>query len=1010
MRHAAVARRFVAARKAARAARLALAGLRRERRAGEVPHVLAAEWILIAHGFAAVEVAAVRVVVREAAVAGVRSSARRIRASLGALGVEPRTLGAGLVPDHVAAVGVEQADPLAAGFIVAPWGRLRLAAGARADIAAAGLVPLAASDRVDPVDAELVPLDVAAVFEVRNAADRAAAVGVAAPGPRMGHVAAGQADLAAIRNEEVAELPRTHGAGLLPAKLAAGRVDGADGLGARRIAAASQIRVSAEAVARDRESAAAGARDLRGADAGEVPAPGAAERIEAADRLAARRVVAEWSLVRLEAVAGTAVAASDFAAADAARDGHAAGVPAIGAAKRVDGAHAGATDLVVASGLVLAGIEAAALARAVRVGFRPAERPRGADAVAAPRDFAAERIRCADDLAAGCVAATRGGAHRPAAAARRAPAERHADCLRRVHARLVPSDAAADGIDRANRLAAGRVVASGGSVDGERTAGSRAVRGVQVADVDGGECAGFVPCALAAGWVKLADEVAALLVLAGGDEARHRARTSAGVAAGRDIRADRRSDGDAEDVPFDRAADRIDVAHVLAAGAVEACGRRVREEAASRADGAAVGADDLCARHAVRIPPRIAAAWVDRAHRGAAGVIGAPGRRARAEATSRRTRADEVDVGIGRQGALGLGALHAGRVPADGAAERIDRADLVAADEIAAARQDVDRAAGQILSGDRGVVAAAALWKVADAVWRRGKIGAGGIPRRGAAERIDDADRLAAGAVVAVRAVVRMAAAAGARVAAGEAELICELDAGAVPRDVAAPRIDRADLLAADRVVAVGILMRNKATACRRLAARIGDDDGEGHAGSIPLGAAACRLDRADRLAHGSVVARGRRMRDEATLGNSAAVRAELGGEGHAEVVPRGGAAGGLDRADERTARRVAASAGEKVRREAVVGGVHAALAVGLGRKAADRKQDRSHDSERRGDAGRAEAAEGSEKSHEGVHRLDRRALPRQGLTLIRIMPALRPAVSLKGAPMMAKPGTAAAE
>ena len=248
VRHAAVARVLIAARETIGAACLALIGLRREGRAGEVPHVLAAEWILIAHGVAAVEIAAVRVVVREAAVAGIRRSAGGIRAGRVAFGVQTCALGAGLIPDHVAAVGVEQADALAAGFVVAPRRRLPLAATAGADIAAAGLVSLATLHGVDPVDAELIPLDVAAVLEVRNAADCAAAVRVAATWSRMGHVASGKADLTAIGHEEVAQLLCAHCAGFLPAKLAAGRVDGAHSLGARCIAAASEIRVGAEAV------------------------------------------------------------------------------------------------------------------------------------------------------------------------------------------------------------------------------------------------------------------------------------------------------------------------------------------------------------------------------------------------------------------------------------------------------------------------------------------------------------------------------------------------------------------------------------------------------------------------------------------------------------------------------------------------------------------------------------------------------------------------------------------
>jgi len=147
------------------------------------------------------------------------------------------------------------------------------------------------------------------------------------------------------------------------------------------------------------------------------------------------------------------------------------------------------------------------------------------------------------------------------------------------------------------------------------------------------------------------------------------------------------------------------------------------------------------------------------------------------------------------------------------------------------------------------------------------------------------------------------------------------------------------------------------AGACGHVAALVGDADGGGDAVLIPAGVAAVLEARgvADGLADGAVAARRGRVRREAALGNGAAVGAVLGGDGHAQVVPRDVAAGGLDGADEAAAVGVVAARREEVGREAVVGRTGArGLRV---RAACDGKQ--------RGGEGGEGDRDGARESHE---------------------------------------------
>lgn len=154
----------------------------------------------------------------------------------------------------------------------------------------------------------------------------------------------------------------------------------------------------------------------------------------------------------------------------------------------------------------------------------------------------------------------------------RAIAEAPADSLGDGHAALVPTERAADRINRADCSAALRIRATVAAVDRESGTRTWATVGAHTDDRTVGG-AGFIPGARAAGWIDRADLGAAVFVFAGRQIARERAGAGARIAAidGESV-ADRRGAVHAEDVPLREAAGRIEIAHGVTAVAIKAGG------------------------------------------------------------------------------------------------------------------------------------------------------------------------------------------------------------------------------------------------------------------------------------------------------------------------------------------------------------------------------------------------------------------------------------------------------
>jgi hypothetical protein len=131
--------------------------------------------------------------------------------------------------------------------------------------------------------------------------------------------------------------------------------------------------------------------------------------------------------------------------------------------------------------------------------------------------------------------------------------------------------------------------------------------------------------------------------------------------------------------------------------------------------------------------------------------------------------------------------------------------------------------------------------------WQRGRIDALKVPSNGAAGWIKHAHRRAAQALVATRQIVLDEATAGILQSAGTSATVQGTGgAQCIPRSAAAQRVVAAHGIAAIRIVAVGLLVRNQAG----LVASGSASDGaaaifarDGNAGAIPVSVAACRAD-----------------------------------------------------------------------------------------------------------------------------------------------------------------------
>lgn len=300
---------------------------------------------------------------RDAAVASLGRTTLGIGASDIASRVLTRGLGAERIPFRRAAEDVDQADRITAGFIVTPRGEVRLTARARTRAATLGLVTLAAGGRIGVRHACAVPLVGAA--EIVDVADRLAAILIAAGWAVVRNVAARQTDTATLWEIVYAEFARTISAVGIPAGQAAilKLLCCTHAAAAVAIVAAGEV-VLVEAVTADGESATSETRSACFENARRVPANIAAIGLEAADRLAARRVVTERSLVGHKAAPRTDVTTAGVVTAGHSCDGDAAFVPTLRAAEWIDIAHARAANLVVTAASLRMRFETTSVARA----------------------------------------------------------------------------------------------------------------------------------------------------------------------------------------------------------------------------------------------------------------------------------------------------------------------------------------------------------------------------------------------------------------------------------------------------------------------------------------------------------------------------------------------------------------------------------------------------------------------------------------------------------------------
>jgi hypothetical protein len=259
-------------------------------RAHRVPRAFTAERIDVADVLAALLVGARLVLVCNAATTSLRVAAVETAQILAVLTCNDRT---SCVPFACAAEVVDQADGVAAIFIVAPRAFMWDAAGASALAAALRSVTIAIR-RCDEraIHAILIPRLLAA--EWVDVADRIAALGIRATWASMWNIAAWETGSTATRNLTVADLKSTLDAICVPTNLAAIEeiFIRADGCTAVTTLASRQV-VFNEAVPRSQRSAAATTDFLGGKRATDIPTRIAAVRVKAADSFTARRVIAE---------------------------------------------------------------------------------------------------------------------------------------------------------------------------------------------------------------------------------------------------------------------------------------------------------------------------------------------------------------------------------------------------------------------------------------------------------------------------------------------------------------------------------------------------------------------------------------------------------------------------------------------------------------------------------------------------------------------------------------------
>ncbi len=392
---------------------------------------------------------------RRAAVAARRGSASRAADAADL----PRRLRAGIVPRLRAAHGVHEADREAASVVGAAWRRAGGAATSGRRVAARAAA--VAAEDVGCFRAGRVPLFVAA--EAVKRADGRAAEFVRAGWRGLGGAAASSTRLAAADAAHAADLGclvRAHG---VPLRFAAERVHRADGVAAGGVVAGGPV-VRHAACACDRAPALVRADAAvfdRKRRAACVPLDVAAEAVGGAHRHAAGRIGAGRGRVRLAAVPGGRVAAANAAdAADDLRVERALRVPLRLAAERVDRAESFAAVGVVAPRLVVWNAAVAAVRVAAGIGADAADLFSSSGAVLIPLAIAAEGILRAHDRAAGCVRAGRRRLRCAAVASVRIAATDAADAtvgLRRRGAHRVPARGAAEGVGRADRLAAVRL-------------------------------------------------------------------------------------------------------------------------------------------------------------------------------------------------------------------------------------------------------------------------------------------------------------------------------------------------------------------------------------------------------------------------------------------------------------------------------------------------------------------------------------------------------------------------
>ncbi len=605
-------------------------------------------------------------------------------------------------------------------------------------------------------------------------------------------------DVAAIRHTRRATQKRFVRAKLIPVHEAAVHEGGI----ITHQGAACGIRASCESVwseARTRDHKTATA--LAGLDGvthtSGVPLSAAAIRVIPADCRAAHGVIAVRLRVLFNATPSATVAATWCRAAVDARQCRARRIPCDGAAGIVNRANAGAAGFIVAPCVGVL-FKATAEARAGPTRSRHTVQASARDTVHIPARSAADWVEPADDVATGWIIAARRRVRDAALSAAGAARNGVADALCDINAVGVPSELAAVGLDLANSRAAEFVRASRLWVHEIWVAAIGAI-GWSIAEVRCIRRASFIPCARAAGWVKVADERATARVGTACDSARHAARSGEeGAARAADLAHAVRVDH-AEHVPLQFAAARIKGAHGVAALGVVATRAKVRIEATFALDVSTAVAVRCGKVRASGIPFEGAASVVDDAD-----LLTA----ARFVAACGVVAHIATAVGIGATGhedrAHRLCLARAGVVPLNHAAESVDGADIVATTEVIAPDTRMCR-----LAGASGWIAAGAL-RESTIVVR--DLRAVEVPPVFAAVLISRADEFAAGCVAAVGASVLVTAASRVWVPTIWTELVRPIDADLIPCGFTAVRIHGAHGRTAIGIIASRCFVRDFAT------------------------------------------------------------------------------------------------------------------------------------------------------------------------------------------------------